>query len=177
MKRNFWKIPFVIIFVVTLFNASPAMSYVPDDLDFVPMGDGAVAGGPSGKTEKKHLEDEVYASAKQAFDRGNLEVAREGFQKIIKQYPKSEHADNAQFWIGETYYREKWYEKAILEYQKVIEKYPKSKKVSACLLKQGFAFLDLGEKENGRLFLNELIAKHPKSNEANTARQKLKVLK
>ena len=177
MKRNFWKIPFVIIFVVTLFNASPAMSYVPDDLDFVPMGDGAVVGALSGKTEKKHLEDEVYASAKQAFDRGNLEVAREGFQKIIKQYPKSEHADNAQFWIGETYYREKWYEKAILEYQKVIEKYPKSKKVSACLLKQGFAFLDLGEKENGRLFLNELIAKHPKSNEANTARQKLKVLK
>jgi tol-pal system protein YbgF len=122
-------------------------------------------------------ENEVYASAKQAFDQGDLEAAREEFQRIIKQYPKSPHADNAQFWIGEIYYREKWYEKAILEYQKVIEKYPKGNKVPASLLKQGFAFLNLGEKANARLILNELVAKHPKSNEAKIAKQKLKRLK
>ena len=130
-----------------------------------------------GKTKKRLSEDEVYASAKQAFDRGDLETAREEFQKIIKQYPKSRHADNAQFWIGEIYYREKWYEKAILEYQKVIEKYPKGNKVPASLLKQGLAFLNLGEKANARLILNELVVKHPKSNEAKIARQKLKGLK
>ena len=122
-------------------------------------------------------EDEVYASAKQAFDQGDLETAREEFQKIIKQYPKSRHADNAQFWIGEIYYREKWYEKAILEYQKVLEKYPKGNKVSASLLKQGLAFLNLGEKANARLILNELVVKHPKSNEAKIAKRKLKGLK
>jgi tol-pal system protein YbgF len=122
-------------------------------------------------------EDEVYALAKQAFDQGDLETAREEFQRIIKQYPKSRHADNAQFWIGETYYREKWYEKAILEYQKVIEKYPKGNKVPASLLKQGLAFFNLGEKANARLILNELVVKHPKSNEAKIARQKLKGLK
>ncbi len=122
-------------------------------------------------------ENEVYALAKQAFDRGDLETAREEFQRIIKQYPKSRHADNAQFWIGEIYYREKWYEKAILEYQKVIEKYPKGNKVPASLLKQGYAFLNLGEKANARLILNELVAKHPKSNEAKIAKQKLKGLK
>ena len=122
-------------------------------------------------------EDEVYALAKQAFDQGDLETAREEFQRIIKKYPKSRHADNAQFWTGETYYREKWYEKAILEYQKVIEKYPKGNKVPASLLKQGLAFLNLGEKANARLILNELVVKHPKSNEAKIARQKLKGLK
>ncbi len=130
-----------------------------------------------GKTEKGLSEDEVYASAKQAFDQGDLEAAREKFQRIIKQYPKSRHADNAQFWIGEIYYREKWYEKAILEYQKVIEKYPKGNKVPASILKQGFAFLNLGEKANARLILKELVLKHPKSNEAKIARKKLKGLK
>ncbi len=130
-----------------------------------------------GKTKKGLSEDEVYALAKQAFDRGDLETAREEFQRIIKQYPKSRHADNAQFWIGETYYREKWHEKAILEYQKVIEKYPKGNKVPAALLKQGLAFLNLGEKANARLILNELVVKHPKSNEAKIARQRLKGLK
>jgi tol-pal system protein YbgF len=152
LKQNFWETPVIIILVFVLFNATPVLSYVPDDLDFVSMGDGAVVGALSGKTKKKHLEDEVYASAKQAFDRGNLEVAREGFQKTIKQYPKSQHAGNAQFWIGEIYYREKWYEKAILEYQKVIEKYPKSNKVPASILKQGFAFLNLGGKPSARFF-------------------------
>ncbi|MBU4344558.1 MAG: tol-pal system protein YbgF [Desulfobacteraceae bacterium] len=128
------------------------------------------------KTEKQLSEDEIYASAKQAFDHGDLEAAREEFQRIIKQYPKSQHADNAQFWIGEIYYRGKWYEKAILEYQKVIEKYPKGNKVPASLLKQGLAFLNLGEKANARLILNELVVKHPKSNEAKIAKQKLKGL-
>ncbi len=129
---------------------------------------------PGGKSGEKLSEDGIYRLAKKAFDQGNLETAREGFQKIIKEYPKSRHADNAQFWIGEIYYREKWYEKAILEYQKVIEKYPKGNKVQSSLLKQGFAFYNIGDKANARLILKELIKKHPKSNEAKVAKQKLK---
>ena len=73
----------------------------------------------SNKTRKqvKHKlsENDVYKSAKQAYDKGDFNTAREGFQKLLKEFPKSENADNAQFWIGEIYYREKWYEKAILE--------------------------------------------------------------
>ena len=129
----------------------------------------------SGKQSKhKPTEEEAYQSAKQAYDKGDFNAAREGFQKFIKEFPKSKNVDNAQFWIGETYYREKWYEKAILEYQKVIEKYPKGNKVTAALLKQGFAFLNLGDKVNSRLILSELIKKYPKSNEAKIAEHKLK---
>jgi len=130
---------------------------------------------PSGKqTKHKLTENEVYTSAKQAYDKGDFNTAREGFQKLLKEFPKSENADNAQFWIGEIYYREKWYEKAILEYQTVIEKYPKGNKVTASLLKQGFAFYNLGDKSNARLILSELIKKYPKSNEAKIAQRKLK---
>ena len=111
--------------------------------------------------------------AKEAFDKGDFESAREGFQKLLKRYPDSENADNAQFWIGETYYREQWYEKAILEYQKVIEKYPEGNKVQASLLKQGFAFKNLGDKANAGLILKELVKKYPDSTEAEIARKKL----
>lgn len=129
-------------------------------------------------SEKKELtENELYTLAKKAFDKGDFEAAREGFQKLIKRYAKSSQADNAQFWIGEIYYREKWYEKAILEYQKVIEKYPKGNKVPSALLKQGFAFYNLGDKANSRLILKELEKKYPGSNEGKIARQKLKGLK
>jgi tol-pal system protein YbgF len=132
-------------------------------------------GATAGKQGRHKLTEEAaYQSAKQAYDKGDFNAAREGFQKFIKEFPKSKNVDNAQFWIGETYYREKWYEKAILEYQKVIEKYPKGNKVTAALLKQGFAFLNLGDKVNSRLILSELIKKYPKSNEAKIAERKLK---
>jgi len=150
-------------------------------LNFEPTASGQKRPPDSAKTsekyEKKQLtEDEVYQSAKQAYDQGDFEAAREGFENLIKQYPTSKNADNAQFWIGEIYYQEKWYEKAILEYQKVIENYPKGNKVQASLLKQGFAFLNLGDTSNARLILSELIKKYPKSNEANIAKRKLKGL-
>jgi len=132
---------------------------------------------PADRVKQELPEDEIYRMAKQAFDQGDSDAARKKFQELIRRYPKSERADNAQFWIGEIYYREKWYEKAILEYQKVIEKYPKGNKVPASLLKQGFAFFNLGDKSNSRLILEELIKKYPKSNEAKIAKDKVKDLR
>ena len=125
---------------------------------------------------KELSENELYTASKQAFDAGDFETARDGFKNLIDKFSKSAHADNAQFWIGETYYSEKWYEKAILEYQKVIEKYPKGNKMPASLLKQGFAFFNLGDKANARLILKGLVKKYSKSNEAKIATTKLKKL-
>ncbi len=132
---------------------------------------------PAAKIKQELPEEEIYRMAKQAFDQGDSDAAREKFQELIQRFPKSERADNAQFWIGEIYYREKWYEKSILEYQKVIENYPKGNKVPASLLKQGFAFFNLGDKSNSRLILEELIKKYPNSNEAKIAKDKVKDLK
>ncbi len=132
---------------------------------------------PAAPIKKMSDEDEIYRQAKQAFDQGDSETARKKFSELIERYPKSERTDNAQFWIGEIYYREKWYEKAILEYQKVIENYPKGNKVPASLLKQGFAFLNLGDKANARIILQELIRKYPQTNEAKIAKDKLDELK
>lgn len=128
---------------------------------------------PAASGAKPTSDQALYVKAKKDYDDGRIEEARKGFEELIAAYPKSQHADNSQFWIGETYYREKWYEKAILEYQKVIEKYPSGNKVPAALLKQGLAFVKIGETNNARLVLKELITKHPSTNEAAIAKQKL----
>ena len=122
-------------------------------------------------------EEELYTRAKQAYDQGNTAQARKGFEELIQRYPSSASADNAQFWIGETFFREKAYEKAILEYQKVIEKYPKGNKVPGALLKQGYAFLALGDKVNSRLILEEVVRKYPQASEAKLASDKLKEIR
>ncbi|ACN16137.1 putative aspartyl/asparaginyl beta-hydroxylase (Aspartate beta-hydroxylase) (Peptide-aspartate beta-dioxygenase) [Desulforapulum autotrophicum HRM2] len=128
------------------------------------------------KTVEDTSEKGLYSAAKLLLDKGEFEQARKAFEAFLKPYPESDNADNARFWIAESYYREKWYEKAILEYQKVIENYPKGNKVSAALFKQGYAFANLGEKANARLILKELIKKFPQSNEAGIAAEKLKSL-
>lgn len=128
------------------------------------------------ESKNENEEQELYATAKKMFDEGDKANARGRFEEFIKKYPKSEYAGNARFWIADSYYSEKWFEKAILEYQKVLENYPKGNKVAASRLKQGYAFAELGEKANARLILNELLKKHPDSNEAKLAREKLKSL-
>jgi tol-pal system protein YbgF len=125
------------------------------------------------RSEKKLTGDALYAAAKKLFDAGDYATAREQFQIFLKENPKSEKADNAQFWIAETYYHEKWYEKAILGYQEVIEKYSKGNKVASALLKQGLAFYNIDDKRNAELILKELIRKFPKSKEAQIAEKKL----
>lgn len=127
-------------------------------------------------SENQEPENGLYNQAKKAFDDGEFESARTGFQKFITMFPKSENADNAQFWIGETYYREAWYEKAILEYEEVKKKFPKGNKIPSALLKQGMSFQQLNEKANARLILEELINRFPNSNEADIAKKILKNL-
>jgi tol-pal system protein YbgF len=118
-------------------------------------------------------ESALYAQAKKAFDQGDNETALAEFQRFIKKYPKSSNADNAQFWIGEIRYRQKWFEEAIQEYEKVIKNYPKGNKVQASMLKQALAFHALGDKANARLILNYLIKQYPNASEAQIAAKKL----
>ena len=131
------------------------------------------AGEQKPATDQPITETELYLKAKKAFDNGDDETARELFQTLLKKYPKSKNADNAQFWIAEIFYREQWFEKAILEYNKVIENYPKGNKASDAMLKQGLAFYKLGDKANARVMLKECIKKYPQSNASQIARKKL----
>jgi len=147
-------------------------------MGFEPSAAGEIdkTGEPSQGPEKSP-EQQLYDTAKKMFDDGDRENARIQFENFINQYPDSDNADNARFWIADSYYAEKWFEKAILEYQKVLEEYPGSNKLAAARLKQGYAFAELGEKANARLILKELLKKHPNTNEAKYAQEKLKTLK
>lgn len=136
----------------------------------------ASAAAPAAAAGSSLTDQELYQSSKKAFDSGNMDAARKGFETLLADFPKSQLADNAQYFIGETYYREKWYEKAILEYQKVIENYPAGNKVASALLKQAFSFLKIGETNNARLILKDLIARYPGTEEAGIAKKKLESL-
>jgi tol-pal system protein YbgF len=127
-------------------------------------------------TTQVDMEKALYDAAKKIFDEGDTAKAQVQFKNFLKKYPDSDLAGNAQFWLAESFYATKWYEKAILEYQKVMEDYPKHNKVAGAKLKQGYSFAELGEKTNAGFILNDLIKTFPNSNEAKLARKKLKSL-
>jgi tol-pal system protein YbgF len=114
----------------------------------------------------------VYNDAYQSFQRGDLDGSLKKFDSFLKQYPNTELSDNAQFWIGETFYRKKDYERAILEYEKVIARYPEGDKVAEAIFKQALAFLNMGDALNARNLLRRVVERYPQSDVAEPARRK-----
>ncbi|WP_169709613.1 tol-pal system protein YbgF [Deferrisoma camini] len=124
------------------------------------------------KATAQDLYDRAYALYKQ----GKHAEAREAFQRFISLYPKTDLTDNAYFWIGESYYDQRQYEKAILAYDKVVQEFPRGDKVPSALLKQAFAFDAIGDPVDARILLKKLLREHPSSEQAAIARRKLEML-
>lgn len=115
-----------------------------------------------------------YQQALDTFKAGKFAEAREQFTAFIKQNPGHELAANARYWVGETYYSEKKYEQAILEFQDVIKKHPTTAKVPAAMLKQGLSFFALGDDKNAKYILKKITTDYPLADEATAAAAKLK---
>ena len=125
--------------------------------------------------EKKELtESAIYDKALGYYREGRYEEGIAGFENFLKLYPKSDLADNAYFWIGESHRDLKKYEDAILAYQKVINGYPNGNKVPIAMLHQAFAFEKINDKRAANVRLKELLKKYPKTKEAGIAKKKLR---
>ena len=120
---------------------------------------------------------EIYREAFETYQKGDMEGARKKFEAFLKQYPNTDLSDNAQFWIGETYYAKKDYERAVLEYEKVIVKYPEGDKVPAAMLKQALSFLELGDRTNGKNLLRRVMERYPRSEQAEVAKKRLETVR
>jgi tol-pal system protein YbgF len=116
---------------------------------------------------------ELYDNSLTSFKEEEFQQAMHGFQQLLREYPKSDLADNAQFWIGECFMAQKEYKKAILEYEEVIKNYPKGNKVPSALLRQAIAWFEYKDKTAGIIILKTLIKKYPDSDEAKIAKAKL----
>jgi len=118
--------------------------------------------------------DALYKMGLDAIRAGKVKEARRHFQDYLEGYPDGPLANNAQFWIGESYYFEKDYERSIIEYEEVIKKYPSGGKVPAAMLKQAMAFNKIKDNKAAVTLFNKLVKKFPDSEEATIARKKLK---
>ena len=129
---------------------------------------------PKGEASTGEAMEALYKNAKQTYERKDFAAAREKFKAFLAVYPKGELSDNAQFWIGECYYSEKEYEKAIIAYDDVLKKFLKGDKVPSALLKQALCWQELGDKTFAQSLLKRVIREHPRTQQAKIAKEKLK---
>ena len=69
-----------------------------------------------------------YQFALKALQDGEFAKAQKLFDVFLIKYPKSELADNALFWLAESFYARKKYNTAVVKFQDLVEKFPKSSK-------------------------------------------------
>ncbi len=130
-------------------------------------------GAPTGTAAAPSSVEDTFSAAYADYAKGNYALALAGFQEFLRRYPGSELADNAQFWIAESYYAQGDFTTAAERYDQVVKNYPKGDRVPAALLKRGFCLIEIDKAADGVVLLQHLIQSYPTSDEAALAKQKL----
>ena len=120
--------------------------------------------------------DTLYSNGLRDITSGKYDLARSEFEDYLKFYSDTDLASNAQFYLGEIFYKQKQYTDAVAAYEKVLTNYPKSFKLGPARLRKGMALIELGQKTAGVRELREVVKRYPGSDEDRIARTKLKEL-
>ncbi|MGE0473242.1 MAG: tol-pal system protein YbgF [Nitrospirales bacterium] len=115
----------------------------------------------------------LYEEAFQSLREGNYVKAATEFSNLLRSYPESPLASNAQYWLAECYYGQRRFQEAIDEFERVFLLYPSSNKVPASLLKIGYSHLERQDGATAWSVFQQLIRTYPQSPEAIKAQSRL----
>ncbi len=117
--------------------------------------------------------DELYQKSYNAYLRGDFNKAIKGFGEYVERYPSTSLADNAAYWVGESYYGKGDLPSAAKAMDRMAEKYPASNKTPLALLKSARTLLDQGDNEGSVDRFKKLIDNYATSDEAMQATDQL----
>jgi tol-pal system protein YbgF len=132
------------------------------------------AGRAEAGAEPSSVEQKVYSQAFDALKAGSYSTAITGFKDFLTNYPQSPLAENAQYWLGETYYVNHDYDSAGEAFRTVVRKWPDSRKAPDALLKLGFTQFEQKQWAAARTTLTAVTQKFPASDAAKLASDKLR---
>ena len=107
------------------------------------------------------------------YGRGRVTESRAAFQKVFDAEPTGELADNALFWIGETYFAAGNYAEAARYYRRVTTEFADQNKAPDALFKIAISHEKSGDLALARQTLRELIRDYPYSSAADSAKREL----
>jgi TolA-binding protein len=105
---------------------------------------------PSGAFQSK------YQAGRRQFESYDYSGCIATMTALLEEYRDHPMADNAQYWIGESYFGLKQYQKAMLEFQKVFA-YDMTDKYDDAQLMTGLCYARLGQSEMARSTFGEFL--------------------
>ncbi len=141
----------------------PEKALVPTDgapQQLVPMDIPTVPATPT----KPASASEMYSSGMEALNSGYYDEAELAFNHILKEFPKDKLAGNAQYWLGETFYRQKDYNKAKVAFKKGYEDYRGGNKAPDSLFKLGLTLKAQNDNKRACIVFMSFAGEFPKAN-------------
>lgn len=119
----------------------------------------------------------LYNRAFDALKAARYPEAIEGMKAFLAAHPQHPLADNAQYWLGQTYYLSRDYERAVEAFSAVGGRSPDRSKAPDALLKKGLSEIELKRNDDARRSFGELLQRYPDSDAARTAADALQKLR
>lgn len=118
---------------------------------------------PAQAAAKPQSPKEQYDHAYGQLMAGDYAGAEKAFSAFIAANPEDALAGNAQYWLGETFYKRNDLQQAAVAFLHGYQKYPKSSKAPDNLLKLGMTFSGLGQKKEACAALSRLAKEFPQA--------------
>ncbi|MFH1262572.1 MAG: tol-pal system protein YbgF [Pseudomonadota bacterium] len=114
-----------------------------------------------------------YNEAFQKFEDASYPEAIRMLGEFAGRHPAHVYADNAAFWIGESYFRTRDFVKAAESFERVATEFPSGNKVPDALLRAASCYLRLSKPKEAQRTFDRIIATYPQSVAAQKARASL----
>jgi tol-pal system protein YbgF len=127
--------------------------------------------------EEQAREMKAYDAASNLFRRNDFRSAIDAFRAFVKDYPESQLAVNAGYWIGISYANLRDYRAALSAQQDILARFPQSSKAPDAMLAIAAIQIEQGDSGSARNTLEDIIARYPGSDAAGKARTRLSALR
>ena len=115
----------------------------------------------------------AYNRAFETLKNGGYFAAIAQWLDFLKTYPSSKLQDNAQYWLGESYYVTRDFDNSAVVFKGLVDRFPDSAKAPDALLKLGFSQFEKKRLPEARATLRLVQTRYPDSDAARLAGDRL----
>jgi tol-pal system protein YbgF len=121
-------------------------------------------------------EYDVYQAGLRLFGNHKYQLAIKTFEGMLQQFPEGKYADNANYWIGESYFALEEYSSGIGYFEKVMT-FNGSSKIDDAQYKLGLSYLKMGQQPMAKEIFRKFLEQNPGSEFSTRVQRYLKQLR
>src|SRR5579864_3356543 len=131
----------------------------------------AQSGPPAGMSAEV-----LYTNAVRDQTTGKYDLAMQEFNDYLKYFSNTQFASNAQFYLGDIYYKRQDYPNALQAFDNVLERFPDGNKTADAHYMKGVVLMALGRNDSAAREFRDVYSSYPDTDLAAKAKARLKDL-